>query len=131
MAYDNPAKLSTCLAKSNLARQIYYTLSMEKSVSLLKIMNIRTIFSLYHKHCSSDQSLLLSNLKVFLNIHHSYIGVSLHHHQLITNNYVAILCTASRLYKEHTSLTIIKIIFPNNVSLTSINRKLCFYFIFI
>ena len=45
-------KWSICSAKSNLVRQIYYTLSMEKSLSLLKIMNVQTIFSPYHKHCS-------------------------------------------------------------------------------
>ena len=40
------------LAKSNLARQIYHTLSMEISLSLLKIMNARTNFGAYHKYCT-------------------------------------------------------------------------------
>ena len=37
---------------SGQIRQIYYTLSMEISLSLLKIMNIRTNFGAYHKHCT-------------------------------------------------------------------------------
>ena len=41
-----PAKMTICLAKANLARQIYYTLSMESLLTLKKI----TIFSPYHKH---------------------------------------------------------------------------------
>ena len=57
-AYDNGqspdifflAKISICPATSNLTRQIYYTLSMEKSLSLLKIIKVHTIFSPYHKH---------------------------------------------------------------------------------
>ena len=41
-----------CLAKSNLARQICYSLSMEVSLSLLKIMNVQTnSYGPYHKHC--------------------------------------------------------------------------------
>ena len=40
------------VAKSNLARQIYHTLSMEISLSLLKIMNARTNFGAYHKYCT-------------------------------------------------------------------------------
>ena len=43
------AKISICPANSILARQIYYTLSMEISLSLFKIMNVRT-FGPYHKH---------------------------------------------------------------------------------
>ena len=47
-----------CLAKSNLARQIYYTLSMENSLSLQKKslqkkMNVWTVFGPYHKHSMS------------------------------------------------------------------------------
>ena len=38
-------------ASSNLPKQIYYTLSMEILLSLLKIMNIQTIFIPHHKHC--------------------------------------------------------------------------------
>ena len=45
-----PAKISICLANSILARQIHYTLSMETSLSLLKIMNVQTNFGPYHKH---------------------------------------------------------------------------------
>ena len=45
------AKLSICPAKPNLARQIYNTLSMKISLNLLKTVNVRTIFSPYHKHC--------------------------------------------------------------------------------
>ena len=46
-ARDLPAKLSICQAKSNIARQIFYTLSMEILWSLQKKMNVRTIFSPY------------------------------------------------------------------------------------
>ena len=45
------AKLSICLGKSNLARQSYYTLSMEKSLSWLKTINVQTICSPHHKNC--------------------------------------------------------------------------------
>ena len=38
-------------AKSNLARQMY-SISMEILLSLLKIMNVRTIFDPYHNHCT-------------------------------------------------------------------------------
>ena len=55
-AYDNgpvtrhfPAKLSICLAKSNLAKQVFYTLLMEMLWSLQKKMNADN-FSPYHKH---------------------------------------------------------------------------------
>ena len=41
---------SICAAKVNLARQIYYTLSMEISLSLLKIINAQTNFGPYHKY---------------------------------------------------------------------------------
>ena len=56
-AYDNgqshfQAKLSICLVKSNSARQIFYTLSMEILWSLQMKMNVRKIFSPYHKHCA-------------------------------------------------------------------------------
>ena len=44
------AKISIYPANSILARQIYYTSSMEISLSLLKIMNVRTTFGPYHKH---------------------------------------------------------------------------------
>ena len=33
-----------------MARQIHYTLSMEISLNLLKIINVRTNFGPYHKH---------------------------------------------------------------------------------
>ena len=46
--------------QSSFARQIYYTWSMGISLSLLKIINIRTIFGPYHKHwymcvCTNNQ----------------------------------------------------------------------------
>ena len=44
------AKISISPAKSNLARQIYYTLLMKILLSLLKIMNVWTIFGPYHIH---------------------------------------------------------------------------------
>ena len=46
-----PAKRNIYLGKSNLARQSYCTLSMEKSLSWLKIINVWTIFSPHHKNC--------------------------------------------------------------------------------
>ena len=45
-----PAKLSICPTKLNLARQIYNTLSMKIPLNLLKIVNVQSIFSPYHKH---------------------------------------------------------------------------------
>ena len=56
-AYDNgqspdiyfPAKLIVCPAKSNLARQIFYTLSIKILWSLQKKMNVQTILNPYHK----------------------------------------------------------------------------------
>ena len=45
-------KSSICLAKSDFATQICYTLLMKISLSLQKKMNVRTIFSPYHKHCT-------------------------------------------------------------------------------
>ena len=54
-AYDNgQSPDSICLAKSNFVRQMYYiqyTLLMGMLLSSL-IMNVWTIFSPYHKHCS-------------------------------------------------------------------------------
>ena len=42
---------SICPAKSHLAIQIYCTILMEISMSLLKLVNVGTIFSHHHKHC--------------------------------------------------------------------------------
>ena len=49
-----PAKLTTCLTKSNLVRKIYHMLSMENSLNLQKKMNVRTIFNPYCKHCNDS-----------------------------------------------------------------------------
>ena len=56
-----PAKITICPAKLNLTRQIYCTLSMKKSLRLLKIMYVWTIFSPYHKHCTSCCSIYCSS----------------------------------------------------------------------
>ena len=42
--------------QKNLPRQICYTSSMKISLSLLKIINVWTIFSPYHKHCMHAHS---------------------------------------------------------------------------
>ena len=44
------ASHQTFPAKPNLAGHIYHTLSMEKSLSLPRKMDVQAIFILYHKH---------------------------------------------------------------------------------
>ena len=60
--------------------QIYYTLLMDKSLSLLKIINVRTIFSPYHKHCTNSHVLqyLYTTVHIIGYVHSDYIAVCLH-----------------------------------------------------
>ena len=77
--------ISICLAKSNLTRQIHCMLSLQISLSLLKIMNAWTIFGPYHKHSTHTHART-----------HAHTHTNTHTH---THTYTH---THTRVYELHT-----------------------------